>query len=74
MIRFLLDFARRWGCERIVFEYEASDQGFGLCDLLTDQGIECHVLSPVHLAKSAKWLHQTNIARETDIKRHRAVV
>jgi transposase len=54
MIEFLVDGARRRGSNRIVFVYEASGQGFGLYDLLTDQGIECHVLSPVHLTKSAK--------------------
>jgi transposase len=54
MLQFLFDFACRRGSDRIVFVYEASGQGFGLYDLLTDHGIECHVLSPVHLAKSAK--------------------
>lgn len=54
MIVFLFDFARRNGSQRIVFVYEASGQGFGLHDQLTDHGIECHVLSPAHLAKSAK--------------------
>jgi transposase len=54
MIEFLFDFAGRSGSERIVLVYEASGQGYGLYDLLTDQGIECYVLSPVHLAKSAK--------------------
>jgi transposase len=40
--------------ERIVFVYEASGQGYGLADLLHDQGIECHVLSPTHLPKTPK--------------------
>lgn len=54
MIEMLIEFARREGSRRIVFVYEASGQGYGLHDLLTDQGIECYVLSPAHLAKSAK--------------------
>src|SRR4051812_35912195 len=54
MLEYLLDFANRHGSQRIVFVYEASGQGFGLHDLLTDQGIECYVLSPTHLEKSAK--------------------
>jgi transposase len=54
MITFLLDFARRRRSRRIVFVYEASGQGYGLRDLLSDQGIECHVLSPTHLPKTAK--------------------
>ena len=39
MIEMLLEFARREGSRRIVFVYEASGQGYGLHDLLTDQGI-----------------------------------
>lgn len=64
MIEFLFAFARRRGSERIVFVYEASGQGFGLYDLLTDQGIECHVLSPAHLPKSAKWKKNKTDAKD----------
>ncbi len=34
------------GGARVVFVYEASGQGFGLYDELTDAGIEAHVLAP----------------------------
>jgi transposase len=44
--------AQRRGCSRIVFAYEASARGFGLYDLLTDEGIECHVLAPTHLQRT----------------------
>jgi transposase len=54
MIEFLWKFAERHGSGRIVLVYEASGQGYGLYDLLTDHGIECYVVSPAHLAKSAK--------------------
>ncbi len=54
MIAFLWKHAEQGGSERIVLVYEASGQGYGLYDLLADQGIECYVLSPAHLAKSAK--------------------
>lgn len=54
MVEALVEFALREGSRRIVFVYEASGQGYGLHDLLTDQGIECYVLSPAHIAKSAK--------------------
>jgi transposase len=54
MIDHLQAFAKSEGAERIVFVYEASGQGYGLCDLLHDNGIECHVLSPTHLPKTAK--------------------
>lgn len=38
----------------IMVVYEASGQGFGLCDLLWDQGIDCRVLSPHNLPHTSK--------------------
>ncbi len=49
MIAWLKEFAATREATRIVFAYEASGQGFGLYDDLTDAGIECHVLAPTHL-------------------------
>jgi transposase len=49
MIQWLKDFADRKDAARIVFAYEASGQGFGLYDQLSDAGIECHVVAPTHL-------------------------
>lgn len=49
MIVWVKDFAAQRGAKRIVFAYEASGQGFGLYDRLTEAGIECHVLAPTHL-------------------------
>jgi len=43
MIERLKQFGARQRARRIVFVYEASGQGYGLCDLLYDHGIECHV-------------------------------
>ena len=37
MLDFLLDFAQQHKADRIVFVYEASGQGYGLYDFLTDQ-------------------------------------
>jgi transposase len=54
MIEHVQEFAGAHGAERSVFVYEASGQGFGLCDLLYDHEIECHVLSPTRLPKSPK--------------------
>lgn len=54
MVDWLRTFAREHGAERIVFAYEASGQGFGLCDHLRDAGIECHVLAPTHLPHTAR--------------------
>jgi transposase len=54
MIEFLIEFSSKHGSDRIVFVYEASGQGYGLYDLLRDEGIECYVLSPTHLPKTPK--------------------
>ena len=54
MMGYLFKGARESGSGRIVFVYEASSQGYGLYDLLTAQGIECFVLSPTHIPRSAK--------------------
>ena len=49
MIRWVKDFASKQDSSRIVFAYEASGQGFGLCDVLRNAGVECYVLAPTHL-------------------------
>ena len=36
----------------VIFAYEASGQGFGLYDELTDVGFCCHVLAPTRIARS----------------------
>lgn len=54
MIEMLRKLAHKHRCERIVLAYEASSLGYGLCDELYDAGIECHVLSPTLLPKTAK--------------------
>jgi transposase len=53
MITWLQELAAGRGATRIVFAYEASGQGFGLYDELTEAGIECHVLAPTHLPHNA---------------------
>ena len=53
MITWVKEFAAQHGASRIVFAYEASGQGFGLYDALTDAGIECYVLAPTHLPHTA---------------------
>jgi transposase len=67
MLEHLFAFARRHGARRIVFVYEASGQGYGLYDLLTDQGIDCHVLSPSHLPKSAKRKKQKTDSKDAQM-------
>ena len=53
LIVYLKDYAEKKKAQRIVFAYEASGQGFGLYDRLTEAGIECHVLAPTHLPHTA---------------------
>jgi transposase len=54
----LLEWLRQRSAEaggaRVVFAYEASSQGFGLYDQVTDAGFECHVLAPTKIARSVK--------------------
>src|ERR1700743_3492035 len=64
LIEYLQSFAAKHEAERIVFAYEASGQGFGLYDRLTDAGIECHVLAPTHLPHTA--LRRKNKTDEND--------
>jgi transposase len=72
MLQYLFDFAQRHHSQRIVFVYEASGQGYGLHDLLTDQGVECYVLSPTHLAKSSKQKRNKTDAKDAQMLLERA--
>jgi len=42
------------GGAEVVFAYEASGQGFGLYDELSDAGFTCHVLAPTKIARSSQ--------------------
>jgi transposase len=67
MIARLQQFASRQRAKRTVFVYEASGQGYGLCDLLHDHGIECHVLSPTDLPKTSKKRKQKTDAKDAQM-------
>jgi transposase len=54
MLKHITEFARQHESNRIVFVYEASGQGYGLWDRLTDYGIEAYVLSPGNLPRTGK--------------------
>ena len=54
MVADLRRLAKAAGGARLVFVYEASGQGFGLYDQLTAAGIECYVLAPTKIARSAR--------------------
>ncbi len=51
----------------VVFAYEASSQGFGLYDQLTQAGLGCYVLAPTKIARSPK--HRRNKTDERDAER-----
>jgi len=53
MVAHLRQFAQDQGATHIAFAYEASCLGFGLYDELVQADIECHVLAPTKLPRSA---------------------
>lgn len=61
MIADLATQAATAGGAKVVFAYEASGLGFGLHDQLTAAGIQCYVLAPTGIARSA-----THKRRKTD--------
>ena len=55
--RLIVELTRRSqaaGGAEVVFAYEASGQGFGLYDELTEAGFICYVLAPTKIARSAQ--------------------
>ena len=65
----ILDLKRRSkaaGGSKVVFAYEASSQGFGLCDELRQAGIVCHVLAPTKIARSAQHRRRKTDERDAD--------
>lgn len=67
MIEYLQGWAADEEADRIVVVYEASGQGYGLSDLLQSHGIECHVLSPTHLPKTAKSAKQKTDSKDAQM-------
>jgi transposase len=53
--RMIVELQRRGrvGRAKVIFAYEASGQGFGLHDELTQAGITCYVLAPSRMTRSA---------------------
>lgn len=64
MFELIDELVKKHKAKRVVFAYEASSLGYGLADLLTDHGVECHVLSPTHLPKSQKQAKQKTDAKD----------
>jgi len=57
---------KQTGAGRIIFAYEASGLGFGLYDELADSGIECHVLAPTGLERSAQHRRRKTDERDAE--------
>jgi transposase len=55
------------GGARVVVVYEASGNGFVLCDELKEAGFECHVLAPTKIERSSKQKKNKN----DDVDAHR---
>jgi len=64
MIAWLIEQRRSRRVGRVLFAYEASSEGFGLYDELWAAGIECHVLAPTKIARSAKHARGKNDGRD----------
>ena len=59
--------ARAAGGAKVVFAYEASSQGFGLCDTVRAAGFTCHVLAPTRIARTS--VHRRRKTDEKDAER-----
>lgn len=66
LIEYLKKLASRCGGGKIRFVYEASGQGFLLCDQLRASGIECDVLAPTKIERSSKEKRNKNDDRDAD--------
>jgi transposase len=58
--------ARQAGGVKILFAYEASGQGFGLYDQLSEAGVECHVLAPGKIPHAAQRKRQKTDERDAE--------
>ena len=67
MIEFFSELAAESQADRMVFAYEASGQGYGLCDLLEENDIECYVRSPTLLPKTPKSAKQKTDAKDAQM-------
>jgi len=67
LIGHLQRWAARVGATRIVFAYEACGFGFRLYDQLTAAGIECHVLAPSKIRRSAKHRKRKTDERDAQV-------
>ena len=64
LVRDLHEASRRARGAKVVIAYEASSQGFGLCDEWVAAGFECPVLAPTKIARSSRDRRQKNDAHD----------
>src|SRR5688500_15499706 len=64
LLQLLRERAAAAGGARVLFAYEASGQGFGLYDQLTEAGFECYVLAPTRIARSPRQASQKTDERD----------
>jgi transposase len=64
MIEYLKQRSQSAGGAKVVVVYEASGNGFVLCDELKEAGIECHVLAPSKIERSSKQKKNKNDDRD----------
>lgn len=66
MIEYLKERSRLAGGAKVVVAYEASGNGFILCEELKEAGFECHVLAPTKIERSTKQRRNKNDDRDAD--------
>ena len=66
MLSYLRKRATAAGRAKVIFAYEASCQGFGLYDEVSDAGFVCHVLAPTEMARSRKERRNKTDERDAD--------
>src|SRR5215467_3412333 len=66
MIEYLKARSHAAGNAKVVVAYEASGNGFILCDELKQAGLECHVLAPTKIERSTKQKRNKNDDRDAD--------
>lgn len=64
-IQYLIERSAATGA-KVVVAYEASGNGFILCDELKAAGLECHVLAPTKIERSTKQKRNKNDDRDAD--------
>ena len=67
MIREFRNRSQAAGGAEVVLAYEASGQGFGLYDELTEAGIRCYVLAPTRIARSPRQKRDKTDERDAEL-------